>query len=113
LAIEQDFYAVIFLASLESILSKSDEAEFQRQAEQQQRKYAVQVNHAVSYLALVDYTVSLLLDEEHSIEQTLEDLHRLFRTTPTPIRPGRKFPRDQTTKANSLYYQRYKKKLLA
>lgn len=113
LAIEQDFYGVIFLASLESILSKSDEAEFQRQAEQQQRKYAVQVNHAVSYLALVDYTVSLLLDEERSIERTLEDLHRLFRTTPTPIRPGRKFPRDQTTKADSLYYQRYKKKLLA
>jgi len=81
LAIEQDFYGVIFLASLESILSKSDEAELQRQVEQQQRKYAVQVNHAVSYLALVDHTISLLLDEEHSIEQTLEDLHRLFRTT--------------------------------
>ena len=72
----------------------------------------MQVNHAVSYLALVDHTVGLLLDEEHSIERALEDLHRLFRTTPTPIRPGRKFPRDQTTKADSLYYQRYKKKLL-
>jgi hypothetical protein len=111
-AIEQDFYGVIFLANLESILSKSDEAELQRQTEQQQRQYAVQVNHAVSYLALVDHTVTLLLDEERSIERTLEDLHRLFRTTPTPIRPGRKFPRDQTTKADSLYYQRYKKKLL-
>jgi hypothetical protein len=111
-AIEQDFYGMIFLASLESILSKSDEAELQRQTERQQRKYAVQVNHAVSYLALVDHTVTLLLDEERSIERTLEDLHRLFRTTPTPIRPGRKFPRDQTTKADSLYYQRYKKKLL-
>jgi hypothetical protein len=112
IAIEQDFYGVIFLASLESILSKSDEADLQRQTEQQQRQYAVQVNHAVSYLALVDHTVTLLLDEERSIERTLEDLHRLFRTTPTPIRPGRKFPRDQTTKADSLYYQRYKKKLL-
>jgi len=29
----------------------------------------VQVNHAVSYLALVDHTVGLLLDEEHSIER--------------------------------------------
>src|SRR5215831_9859679 len=36
LAIEQAFYGMIFLASLESILSKSDEAELQRQAEQQQ-----------------------------------------------------------------------------
>jgi hypothetical protein len=112
LAIEQDFYGVIFLASLESILSKSAEAELQRRTEQQQCQYAVQVNHAVSYLALVDHTVSLLLDEGRSIERTLEDLHRLFRTTPTPIRSGRKFPRDQTTKADSLYYQRYKKKLL-
>jgi hypothetical protein len=113
LVIEQDFYGVIFLASLESILSKSDESQLQRTCEERGRKYAVQVNHAVSYLTLVDYSVALLLDMSRSVEEVLGELHVLFKTNPAPIRPGRKFPREKRSLSNQLWHYKYKKRLLS
>jgi Transposase DDE domain len=113
LVIEQDFYGMIFLASLESILSKSDESQLQRECEERGRKYAVQVNHAVSYLTLVDYAVALLLDTSRSVEEVLEELHVLFKTNPVPIRPGRKFPREKRSLSNQLWHYKYKRRSLS
>jgi hypothetical protein len=113
LVIEQDFYGMIFLASLESILSKSDESELQRECEERGRKYAVQVNHAVSYLALVDYSVALLLDSTCSVEEVLEELHLLFKTNPVPIRPGRKFPREKRSASHQLWHHKYTRRSLS
>jgi hypothetical protein len=113
LVIEQDFYGVIFLASLESILSKSDESQLQRQGVERGRKYAVQVNHAVSYLTLVDYCVALLLDSSRSVEEVLEELHQLFQTNPVPIRPGRRFPREKRSASHQLWHHKYRRRSLS
>jgi hypothetical protein len=113
LIIEQDFYGMIFLASLESILSKSDESQLQKQGVERGRKYEVQVNHAVSYLALVDYCVALLLDTSSSVEKVLEELHQLFKTNPAPIRPGRKFPREKRSNSHQLWHHKYRRRSLS
>jgi hypothetical protein len=54
-SIEQDFFGVIFLTTLESVLSKSADGELAQESAAAHRKHVAQVNHAVSYLALVDH----------------------------------------------------------
>ena len=113
LLIEQDYYGVVFLTSLESILSKRDEAEIKVESEERGRKHKAQVNHSVSYLALVDYAVALLLDESRNVEQTLGELHRLFRTNQTCVRRGRRFARKKRSTSHRLWFHKYKKRSLS
>jgi len=113
LMIEQDYYGVVFLTSLESILSKSDEAQIKADSKERKRKHQAQVNHSVSYLALVDYAVALLLDEGRGVEQTLAELHRLFRTNLTCGKRGRKFPRKKRSTSHRLWFHKYKKRSLS
>lgn len=112
LAIEQDIRGVFLLANLESVLSKSDEQALEQKATERQPQYAPQVNHAVSYLALVDRVVQLLSsDSPH--EQVLAELHHLFRTNPTRKRPDRQVVRPPVKYAHRLRFHKYVKKLLA
>jgi hypothetical protein len=113
LVIEQEYYGVVFLTSLESILSKSDEAQIKVESEQRGRKHKAQVNQAVSYLALVDDAVALLLDGSRSIEQRLGELHRLLRTNLTCGKRGRKFARKKRSTSHRLWFHKYKKRLLS
>lgn len=90
-SIEQDFFGLIFLTTLESVLSKQAEAKLAQESVTAQRKHVAQVNHAVSYLALVDPTVALLLDPLGTVEETLATLHFLFKTNPTLHHPDDDF----------------------
>jgi hypothetical protein len=113
LAIEQDFYGVLFLASLESVLSKPDEAALQAEAQERQTQTTPQVNHAVSYVALVERVVQLLVGEQ-SVDEVLKELHHLFRKNPTRVRPGRHLERNKQLRyAYRLRFHKYVKKLLA
>ena len=113
LSLEQDFYGVIFLATLESVLSKEAETELAQQSADAQCKYEARVNRIVSYLALVDHTVALLLDPHGTREETLATLHHLFKTNPTRYRPGRQFPRKVRSHARQLWFLRYARRLIA
>lgn len=112
-SIEQDFYGVMFLATLAGVLSKSAEAELVQESAAASCKYEPQVNHALSYLALVDHTVALLLDPHCSVERTLGELHHLFKTNPSLRRPGRKAPRKKASASRQLWFHRYTKRVLA
>jgi hypothetical protein len=105
--IEQDFFGVIFLTTLESVLSKPADAELAQESAGAQRKHVAQVNHAVSYLALVDHTVALLLDPPGTAEETVATLHFLFKTNPTLHRPGRRFPRHRRSGYRRAWFYRY------
>jgi len=112
LSIEQDIRGVFLLANLESVLSKSDEQALEQQASERQTQCVPQVNHAVSYLALVDRVIQLLSsDSPH--EQVLDELHHLFRTNPTRRRPDRQVTRSPVKYAHRLRFHKYVKKLLA
>jgi hypothetical protein len=106
-SIEQDFFGLIFLTTLGSVLSKQAEAELAQQSIAARRKHVAQVNHAVSYLALVDHTVALLLDPPGTVEETLATLHFLFKTNPTLHRPGRRFPRKRMSGYRRVWFHRY------
>ncbi len=113
LSIEQDFYGVIFLATFESVVSKEAEAELAQASATHPRKYEARINRTMSYLALVDYTVALLLDPHATIEETLATLQHVFKTNPTPSRPGRQIPRKVRSPAHQVWFLRYAKRLIA
>jgi hypothetical protein len=112
-AIAQDFYGVVFLATLESILSKPAQAQLTAQGEARQCQYAAQVNRAVSYVTVLNHVVQLLGDPRRSPAATLAAMERLFLTTPTRQRPGRRVPRHKGSVAHRLRFAKYGKRVLA
>jgi Transposase DDE domain len=113
--IKQDFYGVIFLATLESILSKPAQAELTAQAQGEARacRTAPQVNRAVSYVTVLEHIVQLLGDPHHSPASTLAAIERLLLTSPTRQRPGRHFPRLKRSAAFRLRFAKYGKRIVA
>ena len=136
LAIKQDYYGVLFLATLENILAASDQhvLDQKAQARQHQREALAaaeiraeakpaheqrpvtqpQVNHAISYLALLERLIELLLGNK-SEKKILEEMHHLFRTSPTRARPDRSFAREpeKEHQAKRLRWHKYGKKIIA
>lgn len=112
-SIKQDFYGVIFLANLESVLSRETETRMQEAAQERENETVPQVNHAVSYVALVGRVGSLLADPKKSAVETLRELKHLFRTNPTRHRKERKYKRETLTHARKLRYHRYSKRVIA
>ena len=113
IGIEQDFYGIVFLSTLESVLSKDDEKEITEESKEKQLKYEYKINKSVSYSALVDYIVDLLLNLNKSPEEVINDLSKLFRTGRSPIRPGRKFKRKNSTPTQQLRFHKYVKRTCA
>jgi hypothetical protein len=111
LTIEQDFYGVIFLATLESTLCQSAQSALRERAQARPAKAQPQINRAVSYVSLIDQTVALLADPERPVEDVVAQLHRLFQTNPKYNAPGRKFERPARSPSRSLRDQRYRKRL--
>ena len=110
-AIEQDVYGVVFLATLESIVGKEAEQALAEVSQQRQHQYVKQVNHAVSYSAMVDNAVELLCDDAVEIEAVYERLCAMFKKNPTSARPGRTHPRTNTNYSKRVRYYRYRKRL--
>jgi hypothetical protein len=112
-AITQDFYGVVFLATLESILSKSAQAHLTAQGQEREWSNPAKVNRAVSYLAVLDHVVELLGDPRRSAGETLAEIEHLMQTAPTHHRSGRRFPRHKRSTAHRLRFAKYGKRLLA
>ena len=113
IGIEQDFYGIVFLSTLESIISKEDEKEIFEESREKQLKYEYKINKSISYSALVDHIVDLLLDLNKPPEEVVEDLRKLFRTGRTPVRPGRKFERKESSGFQRLRFHKYVKRIWA
>lgn len=111
--IKQDFYGVVFLATLESILSKPAQAALTLQGAGRECRYAPQVNRAVSYVTVLERIVQLLSDPRRSPASTLATIERLLLTTPTRQRPGRQSKRRKRSAAHRLRFAKYGKRVLA
>jgi len=112
-AIKQDFYGVVFLATLESILSKPAQAVLTAQGEARECRYAPQVNRAGSYVTVLEHVVQLLSDPHRSPAATLAAIERLLLTSPTRQRPDRQVPRCKRSAAHRLRFAKYGKRVLA
>ncbi|MCA1626770.1 MAG: IS4 family transposase [Acidobacteria bacterium] len=112
-AIAQDFFGVLFLATLESTLAQSAQAALNERARRRRTRINPQVNRAVSYVALLDHCVALLADPTLPLEALVAQLHGLLQTNPKYHAAGRKFERPPRSPSRSLRHQRYGKRLLA
>jgi hypothetical protein len=113
LGIEQDFYAIVFLTTFESVLCKEDEKKITEESIEKELKYEYKINKSVSYSAVVDHIVDLLLNLNKSPSEVVDDLSKLFKTGRTPVRPGRRFKRKKLTASQQLRYHKYEKRVCA
>ena len=114
LSIKQDFYGVIFLSTLESILSKPVQEKLSITKEVNNCTNPITVNRSQSYVSLIDNVIELLVDPNFSSSQTLAKLEFLFSTNPTRHRPERKFPRNKARNfADKLFFLKYVKRTCA
>jgi hypothetical protein len=111
--IEQDFYGVLFLATLESAMVQSTQQELDERAEEKGLKLRPKVNRALSYVAMVEHAVDLLVNPEVPLETAVSELHLLFKRNPTRHREGRQQERPKRSLARSLHHQRYSKRIIA
>lgn len=108
-AIQQDFFGVLFLATLEGILVRRP----QTQLRTRQTLTPAKVNRALSYVTLLDRVVVLLADPLADTEAVLRELQHLLLTNPTHHRPGRHFPRTPLKHSRRLRFQQYRKRINA
>lgn len=112
-AIKQDFFGVIFLATLESILAKKPQSELAEQDRRRQNKTQAMVNRAVSYVSLLDHAVQLLADPLKDPEEIIDDLRFLFKKDPTRNLKDRKFERKNLKHSARLRFHQYRKRINA
>mgnify|MGYP003393592868 CR=1 FL=1 len=113
IGIEQDFHGLVFLSTLESILIKEDEEKMGKVNIEKKRKYEYKINKSVSYTALADHIVELLLNPDVPPSEVLAKLSRLFKNGSSPQRPGRQFMRKESTSTQKLNYHKYEKRVCA
>ncbi len=107
-AVEQDFYATIYISGLETLLTR--EANQKLQSKAHTNRYPQKVNQAVSFNALKNRMIDLLLTETDE-DLLLTELTCLFLMKPTLIRKGRSTPRPKYSMARSLNFHKYLKKI--
>jgi hypothetical protein len=111
--IQQDFFGVLFLATLESILTRQPQEELRQRAQMTSTATTPLINRANSYVALVDHVVALLVDPNVSTDQVLQNLHALFMKNPTRHRSGRTLPRRILKHSKRLRFHLYTKRIQA
>lgn len=95
-------------------MGKSAEQALREKSGERTKKNGLsQINHAVSYVALVERVIELLLSAKPS-DEILSELHHLFQTNPTQQRGGRRNERNKELRyAHKLRYHKYKKRVIA
>jgi hypothetical protein len=92
LSIAQDFFANEFVANMQQIIIRDVEDELKE--EKKDAKYEYKVNRNLSIGFMKDRIIDLITTKnDDEKDRKLEELKRLFKINPTPIRKGRKFPR--------------------
>jgi hypothetical protein len=93
----------VLLANLESVLSGPAEEVMAGRSVQTQ--YSQQVNRAVSYHALKDRLLDLLLAQTPA-EEVIRELQARFMGSPVSVRPKRPRLRQKLSLARSYHFQR-------
>ena len=113
IGIEQDFHALIFLSTLTSVLLAEEDHEARNRSRVKGLKYTYRLNRSVSYVAVIDHIVDLLLDFDRDIEEVAAEIRQCLRGTMLPVRPGRHPQRGAKKNASQLRFQWYRKRIWA
>lgn len=104
-AVRQDFYATVYLSGMESLLTDVAQALLDAKT----TKYPQTVNRAVSFNAIKNHALALLLSDKDT-GALLEKLTALFLTNPCLDRSHRNPPRKNLSSRVLLNFQRRHKK---
>jgi len=110
--VQQDFYGIIFLSIVESMLVKRENKEIAEDCLRKGRKYPYKLNKSVSYRAILDHVFELFSDVNTSGEELLDKMNKLFKTGLTPVRKGRNFERKRTTPSKKFRFYKYSKRYI-
>lgn len=105
-AVRQDFHATVYLSGLESLLTDTAQAMLDAKV----TKYPQRVNRAVSFNAIKNHALDLLLGEKLRTDLLLEQLTALFLTNPCLERRHRKPPRKKSSSRILLNFHKRQKK---
>jgi len=105
-AVRQDFHSTVYLCGLESLLTDSAQA----QLDTKKTSYPQKVNRAVSFNAIKNAALSLLLLSELKVKPLLEKLTALFLTNPCLERNQRNPPRLNSSATILLNFHKRQKK---
>jgi len=90
-----------------------DEEKIIKENHEKKLKYEYRINKSVSYTAIANYIVDLLLNQDVPPSEVLAKLSRLFKNGLCPQRPGRQFERKEGTSTQKLRYHKYEKRVCA
>lgn len=93
LAIEQEFYAVIFTANMASLLVQEAENELKEERKVKELKYEYKINRRIAITYIRKELLKGLLDKENNMEALCTALKEAFKKNICPVRPNRKFDR--------------------
>ena len=111
-AVLQDIHAAVFLASLESVVTRGARAQLpQPDAAHEKRLHGKKVNRAVSFHALKSRVIDLLTGEQPA-EKVLAELTELFLASPVCERPGRNRPRQEVPRTRVIDVLRRRRKIV-
>jgi hypothetical protein len=105
-AVRQDFHSTVYLCGLESLLTDSAQAQLDAKETSQPQK----VNRAVSFNAIKNEALSLLLLSDLEVKPLLKKLTALFLTNPCSERNKRNPPRLNSSATILLNFHKRQKK---
>jgi len=98
-AVLQDIHAAVFLANLESVVTRKARSQLpQPDQPQGRRKHRKKINRAVSFHALKSRVIDLLIGKE-PVDKVLDELTELFLANPVSERPDRVRPRQDVPRS--------------
>ena len=103
ICIQQDYAASLFVGNLQSLIEKQCQRYLKKLSKK--RKYPYAINTNVSWAALKNNIVSLILEQPTAC--ILRSLQKLFEQCTEPIRPGRTNPRRVHFKRKKGKFQTY------
>jgi len=106
-SVKQDFYSTIFISNLETILT--DDATSQLEEKSKNNKNSTKVNKSISFNAIKNNLICLLMTET-DIDTLLLKMTKTFMSSPTSIRPGRKFKRETDKPRRALNHHKRTRK---
>ncbi len=95
LAIEQEFFALVFTANIASLLMQEAEEELEKENRVKGFKYSYKVNKRIAISALKDELIVNMLDPDFDVEIFCERLKTEFRRSLCPVRLNRKYERQK------------------
>lgn len=100
-SVEQDFYASMFLSNMASLVKQEADEMIAKEYEHENLKHEYTVNTNILIGKLKDKLVQILLEKSHTSRKTMyEKLMKEIIRNRSPKRPGRRYIRRDSLKAN-------------